>query len=239
MVKLIVTDKRPRIASPWSMYRALVGVGIVCALLIVSVFLLTLSSIQQNRAEALERAIFKALPGVSTKQTYVLTEDERFRLPVTVQQRKDVIHAGFDREGRLVGVAIEAQGMGYQDVIRILYGYAPDRQAIVGMQVLDSKETPGLGDKIEKDSRFLQNFERLDVRLTEGGIAIKNPIVAVKSGQKSEPWQIEGITGATVSSKAVAEILAVSTGRWIPLLQSQVLAFTQAENNTGEAQSDL
>ena len=46
--------------------------------------------------------------------------------------------------------------MGYQDVIRILlYGYSPEHQAIVGMRVLESRETPGLGDKIEKDPAFL------------------------------------------------------------------------------------
>ena len=29
---------------------------------------------------------------------------------------------------------------------------------VIGMKVLESKETPGLGDKIEKDSAFVAEF---------------------------------------------------------------------------------
>ena len=49
--------------------------------------------------------------------------------------------------------------MGYQDVIRVLYGYSFDTEAIIGIRVLESKETPGLGDKIETDPDFLGQLE--------------------------------------------------------------------------------
>ncbi|MEH6627260.1 MAG: FMN-binding protein [Motiliproteus sp.] len=224
-MEIIASDRKPGPDSPWPMYQALVGVGIVCALLIVSAFLLTLPAIQQNRAEALERAIFNALPEARIKRAFALMENDHFVTPVPDDYRGEVIYAGFDANHRLVGLAMEAQGMGYQDRIRMLYGYAPDRQAIVGMQVLDSRETPGLGDKIEKDSAFRRNFMQLDVSLNAAGSQVKNPIVAVKSGSKTEPWQVEGITGATVSSKAVARILAADTGRWVPLVQRQLREF--------------
>ena len=45
--------------------------------------------------------------------------------------------------------------MGYQDTIRVIYAYSFADRAIVGMQVLESKETPGLGDKIEIDADFV------------------------------------------------------------------------------------
>ncbi len=38
----------------------------------------------------------------------------------------------------------------------------------------------------------------------------------VAQGTKTEPWQIDGITGATISSKAVGAMLDKSAGRWIP-----------------------
>ena len=34
--------------------------------------------------------------------------------------------------GALVGVAVEAQGQGYADTIRVLWGYSPERAALVG-----------------------------------------------------------------------------------------------------------
>ncbi|TQV86144.1 FMN-binding protein [Exilibacterium tricleocarpae] len=232
-MKIIASDKQPA----WIVYRALVGVGLVCALMIVSVFLLTLSAIEKNRSEALAQAIFTVLPGANTKLAFALTGGEHFVVADANTDASDaeaVIHAGYGAHGQLIGVAIEAQGMGYQDTIRILYGYIPDRQVIAGMQVLESKETPGLGSKIETDKSFLKNFSQLDVSLTAEGSAIKNAIVAVKPGQKTEPWEIDGITGATISSKAVAGILRASTRRWIPLVQRHLQVFHAA----GEAHSD-
>ena len=43
--------------SSWPLYRALVGVGIVCGLLIVSVYVLTLPVIARNEAEALQHGL--------------------------------------------------------------------------------------------------------------------------------------------------------------------------------------
>ena len=113
---------------------------------------------------------------------------------------------------------MEASGQGFQDVLRLLYGYAPDRAAVVGMKVLESKETPGLGDKIEKDAAFKANFESLSVRLGPDARSIADPITLVKPGEKTEPWQVEAITGATISSRAVATILRESTGSRIPVV---------------------
>ena len=122
--------------------------------------------------------------------------------------------------------------MGYADTITILYGYAPDREAIVGMQVLTSKETPGLGDKIETDPVFTDNFVALDVRLNAAGDGPENRIVTVKRGEKTEPWQIDGITGATVSSVAIGEMLAESTSYWLPVINTG-LDVLQAGGNDG------
>jgi electron transport complex protein RnfG len=91
--------------------------------------------------------------------------------------------------------------------------------------VLDSRETPGLGDKIEKDPAFLANFERLDVSLSKDGTALAHPIVAVKHGKKTSPWQIDAITGATVSSFAIGDILRDSAGKWVPRLAPRLEQF--------------
>ncbi len=222
-------------AGVWPMYRALVGVGMLCGLLIVTVFVLTLPVIERNQAEALERAVFLVLPGATSKHSFLLGDDGVFRPAAPGDPPVQTVHAGFDADGNLVGVAVQGQGMGYQDVIRVLYGYAPESQAIIGMQVLASKETPGLGDKIEKDPAFLRNFAALDVRLDAGRQAMANPIEPVKHGEKTEPWQIDGITGATISSKAIAGILRAGTSRWVPLIYRQRAVFESAGGRHGES----
>lgn len=210
-------NHKPRTPA-WPLYRALVGVGVVCGLLIVSAFVLTFPVIARNEAEALQQAVFQVLPGAVAKTTFALGADGRFRLAQAGDTAQQLVHAGYAADGALVGVAIEAQGMGYQDVIRLLYGYAPGRQAIVGMRVLASKETPGLGDKIEKDPNFIANFSALDVSLDAAGQGLAQPIEAVKQGTKTAPFQIDGITGATISSQAVAAILRQSSAQWVPLV---------------------
>lgn len=208
--------------SAWAMYRSMVGVGLVCGFLIVSVFELTRPVIERKRAEALERAILEVVPGAESSRSFRWSAGERFEVATGGAKGERRIHAAYGAEGELVGVAIEAQGMGYQDTIRVIYGYAPERQTIVGLQVLESKETPGLGDKIEIDPRFRANFEALDVTVAESGSGLAQPVVAVKQGEKTEAWQVDGITGATISSKAIARILDLSAAEWAPRIRRQL-----------------
>ena len=214
-------------ANTWHMYRSMVGIGILCGLLIVTVFEMTRPVIERKKAAALQRAIFQVLPAASSSETFRFVaagEGGRFE-PLDgeggIAGRGDaLVYAGYDDGGDLIGVAVEAQGMGYQDVIRVLYGYSFDDDAIVGIRVLDTKETPGLGDKIEKDPVFLENFKRLDVSLSAGTLA--NPIEFVKKGRKTEPWQVDGITGATISSKAIANMLNQSAAFWVPRIRERL-----------------
>ena len=46
--------------STWHMYRAMVGIGLLCGVLIVAVFELTRPVIERNKAEALQRAQMQA-----------------------------------------------------------------------------------------------------------------------------------------------------------------------------------
>lgn len=220
-------DGQTTVASPksWHMIRAMGGVGLLCGLLIVTTYQVTLPIIDKNKAEYLEKAIYRVLPGATTSATFKLLQNGNFELLQADEPGAQKVYSAYDDQNRLVGIAIEARGQGFQDVLRILYGYSPEKQAIIGMAVLESKETPGLGDKIEKDPLFAKNFETLDVSLTEDGTQIVNPIVPVKHGTKENPWEIDAITGATISSKAVTNILQRSTLEWIPVITRNVEGF--------------
>lgn len=215
---------RPPSARVWPMYRAMVGVGVLCGLLIVTVYQVTGPIIARNRAQALQDAIFRVLPRAATSTAFEHTGSGF--VPVKAEggdaDAEQRVHAGYDDDGRMVGVAVEARGMGYQDVIALIYGYSVTQEAIIGIQVLESKETPGLGDKIETDPDFLKNFERLDVSLDTKGDALAHPVVAVKQGEKANPWEVDGITGATISSVAIAKILNESTQYWVPRIRSNL-----------------
>jgi electron transport complex protein RnfG len=75
------------------------------------------------------------------------------------------------------------------------------------MEILESRETPGLGDKIYKDLSFVSSFESL---------SIDPEIRALKKGKRSAPNEIDAITGATISSKAVVRIINEANQLWQP-----------------------
>ena len=97
----------------------------------------------------------------------------------------------------------------FQDTISLLYGYLPGERKVVGMEILQSRETPGLGDKIYKDAAFVANFDQL---------SIDPRIVTVKKGAKDAANEVDAITGATISSKAVVRIINEGNLLWLERL---------------------
>ncbi len=201
----------------WPMYRAVVGVGIACALVIVMVYETTKPIIERQSGQLRRQAVEDVLPGSVDSRPFRLLENGEFEpFDGSGEGSRQLVFAAYDEDGELVGLAIAAEAMGYQDVIELIYGYSPAAQSITGIKVLKSRETPGLGDRIETDPQFLRNFDHLDVGLNSTGDSLANPIQFVKTGEKQAAWQIDGISGATISSAAVANMLADSTERWIP-----------------------
>lgn len=213
--------------NSFKMLRAMAGIGAICGLLIVFTYEGTSERIEHLRDEALNEAIFKVIPGITKIQSFTY-QDDNFKL--ITEASENVIYAGYNDKGEFVGVAIVASGQGYADVIKVLYGYSPEKQQVVGFYVLESKETPGLGDKIEKDPMFLDNFRAMDVALNEIKEALINKIKTVKNGTKSDTWEVDGITGATISSRAIGDIMSTSTEKWIPIIYRHQDAFKKNLN---------
>ena len=222
--------------SAWQMYRAIVGIGAFCALLIVLVFQVTAPRIKLNQERFLAAAVAEVLPAAAS--TVAVIMDPEGRLAETQETLALPAFLGYDENMNLVGAVITAQGMGYQDNIRVLYSYSFEKKAIIGFKVLDSKETPGLGDKIEKEAHFIANFEALDASLSADGTSLENTIVTVKQGEKTEPWQLDGITGATITSDAIGVILDTSAREWVPVFERDARAFVPAPKPQPEAEEE-
>jgi electron transport complex protein RnfG len=199
-----------------AMLRTLTLVAGLSGFLVVLAFQLTEPLIEENKRIAIERALFKVIPGAVNRRDFMLTGTTLNPAENGKPGEGVRIYAGYDDQDRLAGIALEAAAQGYQDVIRILYSYEPACECIRGIEVLKMAETPGIGDKIAKDPGFLRNFEALDARLDTTGSGLAQAIVSVKHGSKTEPWQIDAISGATISSKAVARMLNDTAQRILP-----------------------
>lgn len=203
--------------------RTLGIVATVCGLIIVGAYQSTYSAVAANRKIVLERSVFKVLPGSeSIVEYYATPQGVQPAAGGEVPAGAIRFYATYGPQGNLKGIAAEGAAKGYADVVRILYGYSPNCDCIVGMGVVAMRETPGIGDKIITDKEFLGNFTALDVRLNEELSALAHQVKTVKHGTKSNPWDIEAITGATVTSKAVGKAINDSAQALLPRLLPQI-----------------
>ncbi len=212
-----VTAPPPAAPGSGSLIATLGLIAMLSGFFVVLGFQLTAPRIERNKQQALEKAVFAVLPDAVVRRNFRLDANGLVPLPDAEFARANLF-AGYTAAGRLAGVAMEASARGYQDVVRILYGYSPETGCIIGFTVLQSTETPGLGDRVETDPQFLANFECLEARLNADGTALANEIVTVKHGRKVHPWEIDGISGATVTSTAIGTALRRSTNEMLPLL---------------------
>lgn len=189
----------------------LAAAGAVAGFLIVVVYGWASPIIERNKARALQAAIQEVLQHPARYDTlYRVGSGLALALPPgTDPKSAERVYLGYDAAGRPVGYAIAAGEPGFQDVIELIFGYDPASGKLLGMKVLESKETPGLGDKIEKDSTFVRQFR-----------AAVTPLVGVKPDRHTpgDAHQVDMITGATISSRAVIRIINHAVERWAPLL---------------------
>lgn len=220
-----MTDQNGHMAAPQDGSRRMILtmglVGLLASVLLVGTYQLTQPYIEANRAAYLERMIFEVLPGAVEKRTFVRRGDALYP-DEDVPGPQTRIHVGYDQVGAMVGVAIPASGQGFVDAIHILYGYDPACECVIGMKVLESKETPGLGDKVETDPKYVAQFRRLEVTLSGDGSGLRNPLKAVKPGTSSAAWEVETITGATVTARAVITIIDRSSAEILPIIHSNL-----------------
>lgn len=200
------------------MIRTLGAIAMLSGLLVVLVFRWTEPIIAENQRIAIEKAVFQVVPG-ATQRVDVVLEADGIALATDAAGDGETVYAAFDEQGKLKGVALAAGAQGYQDVVKLLYGYDPTCSCIRGIKILKMTETPGLGDKIAFDPGFLRNFEALSAVVNASGDGLTNPIKAVKHGHKQFAWEVDAISGATISSVAVANALNRSMQRMAPLIQ--------------------
>ena len=173
--------------------------GVAAGLLIVSVHLWTEPRILEHRAQVLREAVHVVLGAPEETSTLYLVDGVLTDAlpPGTDSLQVERVFVGLDTSGQPLGVAITGGEPGFQDVINVIFGYDPDDARVLGMLVLDNKETPGLGDKIVKDSAFVGAF-----------VGAAAPLVGVKPGAGAGgDDEIDMITGATISSRAVIAII--------------------------------
>ncbi len=185
-------------------------VGLISGAFLAGVSKLTKEKIAMNIQKEIEEAIIQVIPG--TTQNQKLFEEEDL-----------TVYRGQDETGQTSGYAVQVTGIGFQDKITLLFGINQSRTKIIGLTVIDQKETPGLGAKITDRDVFLRFWENRDISQP---LTLRNPPAG--SIEDLAPSEINTITGATISSTKVLEIVNFSLERLRKLEQEGRL--TEAQN---------
>lgn len=186
--------------------------GAIAGLAIVLTFRWAEPRIEAHRAEVLRAAIHEVLGGPKTILPLYVAGGRLVASPPagTDTAALDRVYAGFDASGRPLGYAVAGEAPGYQDVVRLLFGYDPGTRKLLGMKVLESNETPGLGNRITEDSAFIAGFA-----------GVTPPLEGVRPGEeKGDEHEVDMISGATISSRTVVGIINARLEVLRPLLDA-------------------
>lgn len=196
----------------WKLLAMMTAAGAVAGLLIVSAYKATLPRIEQHQGQVMESAIREVLKAPASYDTLYLVGGRLVKtLPAgTTAKGLEKVFLGHDAAGKRTGFAVSAAENGFQDLVTLMFGYDASAHRLIAMKVIGNKETPGLGNKIETDSAFVNGFTD----------AI-TPLNGVKKDRgKSGPNDVVMITGATISSRAVIRIINDAVARWQPLMDA-------------------
>lgn len=224
----------PPLPSSFSLISTLGVVSMLSGLLVVLVYEYTKPIIAENQRLATERAIFKVLPKATSRLTFVVKEGKIKQVLENDKPDGELIYAGYDANNQFVGLALNAAEQGYQDIIKLLYGYNPEKGCITGYDVLKSTETPGFGTKITTDTEFLANFNCLDAKVNQELTGLVNDIKTVRHGTKQNAWEIDAIAGSTITSNALGRMFNQSGHALHPVITQHLPLIKRAKQKTGD-----
>ncbi|MDX9758514.1 MAG: FMN-binding protein [Bacteroidota bacterium] len=139
--------------------------------------------IAANKKADTERAIFLVQPDAKNYEAVTQVTYELYRV--------------FDDTGAPAGYSLPWEGNGFQGKVRLMIGVNPDLTTITAIEVLEQVETPGLGTKIAEDP-FRGQFN---------GLRAEPQVDWIKGTPPTKENEVQTITGATISSKAVVAIV--------------------------------
>jgi electron transport complex protein RnfG len=149
--------------------------------------------IEQNKVDKLNRLMGGLLPKGDSFQL----ETELEIKSAKGKKVKSNIYKAVSDTGKCAGWAFNISGSGFADKIELVVAVDEDFQKFAGYAVLASNETPGFGDQIKLPYYYNQ---------FAGAPAEELELVKTGNAEKIDS-EIVAITGATVSSEAVVEII--------------------------------
>lgn len=163
-------------------------IAFVCSLLLILCNNLTKDTIAEYQLKSEAQARSEVLPQA---ESFEMTDEIKTQLMLLSDSTVISCFEGKDKDGQPAGYCVNVQPSGFGGKISMTVGIDADGN-VSGVKITSLSETPGLGAKAD-DSKWLSQY------IGKGG-----GISVVKTGNAKEN-EINAISGATITSKAVTE----------------------------------
>ncbi len=193
-----------------NMVVVLLIVSAVAATSLAFIYQLTKNPIAKAKLEKDKKAVRLVVPDFDNDP---VTDSDTVRLgkkdPNDKEDKRDkIVLYPAKKEGKLVGTAVKSfSDIGFTERIKIMVGFTPDG-AICVTSVLEHKETPGLGDKMQKD-KTLRITEKDTTWWSKQFIGKIPKLSSSKEPEnikvKKDGGEIDAITAATITSRAFCD----------------------------------
>lgn len=193
MVMVTAMTERP----VWSSGVTLAVIAAFCTALVALTWQLTAERIEANKKAWLERSLQPALAGLffdSSVTESMIVIPQPHDLP---GRDAAIVYRVYAGETPVAALFVVSARNGYAGPIRFLVGVAMDG-TVTGVRVLEHRETPGLGDRIETmKSDWVLQFDGHSLRNPEpDGWAIK-----------SDDGEFDQLTGASITPRAIIKAI--------------------------------
>lgn len=112
---------------------------------------------------------------------------------------------------------LSVRGKGLWDAIWGNIALESDLKTIAGVDFDHQAETPGLGAEIKDNAAWKRQFTGKSIYNAEGDFVA---VEVVKGGAKVPTYQVDGISGATITADGVEEMLKRGLNYYQPILAS-------------------
>lgn len=121
------------------------------------------------------------------------------------QSRYAMVYLVNDEAGDLSKVILPVHGYGLWSTLYGFVALESDGNTIAGLGFYEHKETPGLGGEVD-NPRWKDLWKGKQV-YRDGAVAISVVKGSVDQGSDAANWQVDGLSGATLTSRGVSNLV--------------------------------
>lgn len=215
------------------MVLSLVVIIVVATLALETAYFATQETIQLNRQTTIRKNVLRVLGFYESWRASGQVLDPYFVENVE-EKNFDVggkpfnVWLGKGADGAVSGVAVRMTGGGFQGIVDIVVGLTPDLAKTTGFEVIESGETPGLGDEMRQCKGDFASTppEKCFKKWFYQGIATEPNVEFVKYKAPDKANQFTAITGATYTSTAIKSFLNAALAKLRQLKDAGALTFS-------------